>query len=230
MCTFEGLHSLFEWDFAAIMCAANTIIITKESQKKKETNTTHCTSTSLVVFIVLTCTVGQTMTGSPKTRSAGQVRMSPQQNKVGQNTGKVRKSTIATKRSLNGKSTGKRIATKPVPKVDVASNDVASNDVDSTDEVEEVDNNREERRQKTKVSSNVEVDDVLEQPMRKKIMLLRKFAVKRKKRPGKARKPVRAPEFHKSSSSYEDETDPSDDDDGKKFQAASFKSLLLQPQ
>jgi hypothetical protein len=72
------------------MCAANTIIITIESQNKKETKTTHRSSTSLVVFIVLTCNVGQTMTGSPQTRSAGQVRKSPRGNKVGQNTGKVR--------------------------------------------------------------------------------------------------------------------------------------------
>ena len=57
------------------------------------------------------------------------MRKSPRGNKVGQNTGKVRKSTSArTRRSLNGKSTGKRIATKPAPKVDVASNDVDSND------------------------------------------------------------------------------------------------------
>jgi hypothetical protein len=98
------------------------------------------------------------MTGSPKTRSAGQVRKSPQQNKVGLKTGKVRKSTIATRRSLNGKSTGKRIATKPAPKVDIASSN------SEVGEVEEVDNNRDEQRQKTKVSSNVEADNVLEQP------------------------------------------------------------------
>ena len=66
----EGSHSLFEWDFATIlMCAANTIINTIESQNKTKTNTTYCSSTSLVVFIVLTCIVGQTMTGSPQTRS-----------------------------------------------------------------------------------------------------------------------------------------------------------------
>ena len=37
ICTFgrEGSHSLFEWDFATIMCAAHTIIITIESQNKK---------------------------------------------------------------------------------------------------------------------------------------------------------------------------------------------------
>jgi hypothetical protein len=124
------------------MCAANTIINTIESQNKKENNTTFRSSTSLVAFIVLTCIVGQTMTGSPQTRSAGQVRKSPQQNKVGQKkvrpkTGKVRESTVAMRRSLNGKLTGKGIATnKPAPKLDVA-----SNDVDSNDEVEEVDNN-----------------------------------------------------------------------------------------
>jgi hypothetical protein len=103
----EGSHSLFEWDFAAtIMCAANTFINTIESQKQKN-NTTHRSSISLVVFIVVTCAVGQTMTGSPQTRSSGQVRKSPRRNKVGQKTGKVRKSTSATRRSLNGKSTGK---------------------------------------------------------------------------------------------------------------------------
>jgi predicted phage gp36 major capsid-like protein len=48
-----------------------------------------------------------------------------------------------------------------------------------------------ERRQKTKASSNVKLDNVIEQPMRKKIESSREFAVKRKNRPGKARKPVR---------------------------------------
>jgi hypothetical protein len=85
------------------------------------------------------------------------------------------------------------------------------------EKVEQVDNNCDEQRQKIKVSSDVKVDDVLEQPMRKKIVLSREFTVKRKNRPGKARKPVRAPKLHKSSSSYEDETDPSNDDDGKLF-------------
>ena len=80
-----------------------------------------------------------------------------------------------------------------------------------------MDNNRNERMQKTKVSSNVEVVNVLEQPMRKKIVSSRELAVKRKKRPGKARKPVRAPELHESSSSYKDETDLSNDNDGKHF-------------
>ena len=47
--------------------------------------------------------------GSPQPRSAGQVRKSPtRRNKVGQKTGKVRKSTSATRRNLNGKSTGKK--------------------------------------------------------------------------------------------------------------------------
>ena len=143
------------------------------------------------------------------------MRKSPRGNKVGQNTEKVRKSTSArTRRSLNGKLSGKRIATKPAPKVDVA-----SDDVDSNDEVEEVDNNRDKQRQKTKVSSNVEVDDVLELPMRKKIVSSREFTVKRKKRPGKARKPVRAPEIHESSSSYKDETDPSNVHHGGVVQA-----------
>ena len=195
------------------MCAANTIINTMESQNKKGTKTTHCTSTSLVVYIVLTCVAGQTMMGSPQTRSAGQVRKSPRQNKVGQKTGKVRKNTSATRRSLNGKLTGKRIAAKPAPKVDVA-----SDDVDSNDEVEEqVDNNHDARRQKTKDPSNAEVGDVLEQPMRKQIVSSREGAMKRKKRPGKARKPVRAPKLDKSSASYDDKTDDSDGDDGKLF-------------
>jgi hypothetical protein len=73
-------------------------------------------------------------------------------------------------------------------------------------------------------SSNVEVDNVLEQPMRKKIVSSRELAVKRKKRPGKAGKPVRAPKLHKSSSSYEDETDPSNDDDGKLFSGRRSKA------
>ncbi len=90
-----------------------------------------------------------------------------------------------------------------------------------------MDNNCVEQRQEKKVSSNIKVDNVLEQPMRTKIVLSREFAVKRKKRPGRARKPVRAPKLHKSSSSYKDETDPSDDNDVKLFQAASFKSLLF---
>ena len=155
------------------------------------------------------------MTGSPRTRSAGQVRKSPRRNNVGQKTGKVRKTTSVARRILNGKSTGKRIATKPAPKVDVA-----SNDVDSNDEVEEVDNNRDQRRQKTKVSSN-DVDGVLEQPRRLTLVSSREGAVKRKKMTGKARKPVRAPKLHESSSSssssYENESDPSDDDDGNLF-------------
>jgi hypothetical protein len=94
------------------------------------------------------------------------VRKSPQRNNVRQKTEKVNKSSSATRISLNRKSTGKRIATnKPASKVVVASEDVNSND--KVEEVEEVDNNRDERgRQKTEVSSNVEVDDVLEQPNR----------------------------------------------------------------
>ena len=97
--------------------------------------------------------------------------------------GKERKSTSArTRRSLNGKLTGKRIATKPAPKVDVA-----SDNVDSNDEVEEVDNNRDQRRQKTKVSSN-DVDDVLEQPRKLTLVSSRKGAMKRKKMTGKAKK------------------------------------------
>jgi len=150
------------------------------------------------------------MTGSPRTRSTGQVRKSPRRNNVGQKTGKVRKSTSVARR----KSTGKRIATKPAPKIDVA-----SDDVDSNDEVEEVDNNRDQRRQKTKVSSN-DVDNVLEQPRKLTLVSSREGAVKRKKMTGKAKKPVRAPKLHKSSSSsssYENESDPSDDDDGNLF-------------
>ena len=110
------------------------------------------------------------MTGSPKTRSSGQVRKSPRRNKVVQKTGKVRKrTTSASRRSLNAKSRGKEIAAKPDPKVNVA-----SDNVDSNDEVEEVD---------------VEEDDVLRQPMRKQIVSSREGALKRKKRPGKAKKP-----------------------------------------
>jgi hypothetical protein len=108
---------------------------------------------------------------------------------------------------MESRLAGIRIATKPAPKVDVASDDVDSND--EVEDVEEEDNNCDEQRQKTKVSSSVKVDNVLEQPMRKKIVSSREFAVKRKKRPGKARKPVRAPKLHKPLSSYKDETDPS---------------------
>jgi hypothetical protein len=215
------------------MCAANTIIITIESEnkKRKQHNSSlfyfsscfHCPHLQYWTNHdgLTTNKVSRTSEKSPRQNKIGQ-------KKVGQKTGKVRKNTIATRRSLNGKSTGKRIATKPAPKVYVASDDINSND--EVEEVEEVDNNHYEQRQKRKVSSNVKVDHVLEQPMMKKIMSSRDFAVKRKKRPGKARKPVRAPELHKSSSSFEDETDPSSDDDGKLFQAASIKSLLLQPQ
>ena len=170
------------------MCAAYTSINTIESQKK-ETNTYHHRySTSIVVDIVLTCVVvGQTMTGSPQTRSSGQVRKSPRRNKVVQKTGKVRKrTTSASRRSLNGKARGKEIAAKPDPKVNVA-----SNNVDSNDEVEEVD---------------VKENNVLQQPMRKQIVSSREGALKRKKRPGKARKPMRVPKVHKSSSGGQDNT------------------------
>ena len=54
----KGLHSLFECDFAAIMCPANSIdvINTLESQHKKETNATPSSSTFLVfVDILLNC-------------------------------------------------------------------------------------------------------------------------------------------------------------------------------
>ena len=60
------------------------------------------------------------MTGSPQTRSSGQVRKSPRRNKVGQKTGKVRKSTSATRRRMNGKSTGKKEnGESPVVNLDV---------------------------------------------------------------------------------------------------------------
>ena len=137
------------------------------------------------------------MTGSPQTRSSRQVRKSPRRNKVVQKTGKVRKrTTSALRRSLNGKSRGKEIAAKPDPKVNVA-----SDNVDSNDEVEEV---------------YVEEDDVLRQPMRKQVVSSREGALKRKKRPGKTRKPMRVPEVHDSSSSDDDDdTDHSDGDDGR---------------
>jgi hypothetical protein len=149
------------------------------------------------------------MTGSPQTRSSGQVRKPPRRNKVVQKTGKVRKrTTSASRRSLNGKSRGKEITAKPDLKVNVA-----SDNVDSNNEVEEVD---------------VEGDDVLRQPMRKQIVSSREGALKRKKWPGKARKPMRVPEVHESSTSYDDDTDDSDGNDGNFLQTASFKSLLLQ--
>ena len=60
------------------------------------------------------------MTGSPQTRSSEQVRKAPRRSKVGQKTGKVRKSTSATRRSLNGKSTGKKeYGESPVVNLDV---------------------------------------------------------------------------------------------------------------
>jgi hypothetical protein len=110
------------------------LLIPYNHKSEKDTNTTHCYSTSIVVFIVLTCVVGQTMMGSPQTRSSGQVRKLPRRNKVVQKTGKVRKrTTSASRRSLNGKSRGKEIAAKPYRKVDVAS-DI----LDSNSEVEEM--------------------------------------------------------------------------------------------
>jgi hypothetical protein len=137
------------------------------------------------------------MTGSPQTRSSGQVRKSPRKNKVVQKTGKVRKrTTTASRRSLNAKSRGKEIAAKPNPKVNVA-----SDNMDRNDEVEEVDG---------------EEDDVLRQPMRKQIVSSG-GALKRKKVPGKARKPMRVLKVHESSSSYDDDTDNSDGEDGKLF-------------
>ncbi len=119
---------------------------------------------------------------------------------------------------------GKRIASKPAPKVDVA-----SDDVDSNDEVEEVDNNRDEQRQKTEVSSNIKVDNVLELPMRKKIVSSREYTVKRKKRPGKARKPGRAPELHNHHHLTKMKLTPAMNMMENVLQAASFKNLLLQP-
>ena len=110
------MHSLFEWDFATILCAAHTILILPYYHKsEKDTSTTHCYSTSIVVFIVLTCVVGQTMTGSPQTRSSGQVQTSLRRNKVVQKTGKVKKlsNTSASRRNLNGRSRGREIAAKP---------------------------------------------------------------------------------------------------------------------
>ena len=49
--------------------------------------------------------------------------------------------------------------------------------------------------------------------MRKQIVSSREGALKRKKRPGKARKPMRVPEVH--GSMYDDDTDNGNDDDGK---------------
>ena len=69
--------------------------------------------------------------------------------------------------------------------------------------------------------------DVLEQPMMKKIVSSREGAVKRNRRPGKARKPVRAPEIRKSSSFYEYETDPCNDDDGKLFAGCVFQKPTI---
>ena len=91
--------------------------------------------------------------------SAGHVRKSPRRNKVGDKTGKVRKSNSATRSSLNGKSTVKKKTTVAAPEVAGGKEEVAR----------------------------------------------------------ETRKPIRAPELDKSPSlsSYERETDNSDDDDGK---------------
>ena len=119
------------------MCAAHTILLIPSYHKsEKDTNTTHCYSTSIVVFIALTCIVGQTMTGSHQTRTSGQVRTLPRRNKVVQKTVKVskRSNTSASGRSRNGRSRGREIAANPYQNVDVA-----SDNVDCNSEVEEMD-------------------------------------------------------------------------------------------
>ena len=148
------------------MCAAHTIL----SQIKKNTNTTHCYSTSVVVFIVLTCVVGQTMTGSHQTRTSGQVQMLPRRNKVVEKTVQVRKhsNTSASGRSRNGRMRGREIAANPYPK-----GDVASDNVDCNSEVEEMEDKE---------------DNHLRQPLRKQIVSSTEGAMKRKKRPGKKNK------------------------------------------
>ena len=179
------------------MCAAHTILLIPYYHiSEKDTNTTHCYSASIVVFIVLTCVVGQTMTGSHQTRSSGQVRTSPRRNKVVKKTEKVRtklSNTSESRRNLNGRSRGREIAARPYPKVNVASDNVACNS-----EVEEMD---------------VEEDNHLRQPMRRQIVSSTEGAMKKKKRPGNAGKTKRVPEVH--GSTYDDDTDNGNDDDGK---------------
>ncbi len=134
--------------------------------------------------------------GSPQTRSAGQLKESPQQNKVGQKTGRVRKSTSATRRSLNEKLTGKRIATKPAQKLTLPATTLTAMMKWRRWRRWTIIVTNEDRRQKPHQTSN----HALEEATRNKIVLSKEGAVKRKKMPAKARKPVRAPELQKSSS------------------------------
>ena len=141
------------------MCAAHKLLLIPYYHKsEKDTNTTHCYSTSVVVFIVLTCVLGQTMTGSHQTRTSGQVRTSPRRTKVVEKTVKVRKrsNTSESRRNLNGRPRGREIAARPNPKVHVEMDD--------------------------------EEDDHLRQPMGKEIVSSTEGAMKRKKRPGKKNK------------------------------------------
>ena len=75
---------------------------------------------------------------------------------------------------------------------------MASDNVDCNSEAEEMDD---------------EEDNHLRQPMRKQIVSSTEGAMKRKKRPDNARKTKSVPEVH--GSTYDDDTDNGDDDDGK---------------
>jgi hypothetical protein len=106
------------------MCAANTIIITIESENKKRNQ--H----NSLLFYFSSCfhcphlqcwTNHDGLTTNKVSRTSEKVSTTKQSRTEG---GKGKKNTIATRRSLNGKSTRKRIANKPAPKVDIASDNV----------------------------------------------------------------------------------------------------------
>ena len=164
------------------MSAANTLLLIPYYHKsEKDTNTTHCYSTSVLVYIVLTCVLGRTMTGSHQTTTSGPVRTSPRRTKVGESTAKVRKrsNTSESRRNLNGRPRGREIATIPYPTVHVHTDD------------EEDD----------------EEDDHLQKPMGKEIVSSTEGATKRKKRPA-GKKKKRVPEVH--GSTYDDDTNKGD--------------------
>ena len=153
------------------------------------------------------------MMGSHQTRSSGQVRTSPRRHNVVQKTEKVRRTklgnTSESRRNLNGRSRGREIAARPNPKVHVA-----SNNVDCNSDVEGMDDEEDDKE-----------DDHLRQPMRKQIVSSTEGAMKRKKRPGNARKTKRVPEEH--GSTYDDDTDNGNDNDGKIGRASCRERVLL---
>ena len=140
------------------MCAPHTLLLIPYYHKsEKDTNTTHCYSTSVLVFIVLTHVLGRTMTGSHQTTTSGQLRTSPRRTKVVESTAKVRRrsNTSESRRNRNGRPRGREIAAIPNPKVHV--------DTDDEEDDEE--------------------DDHLQKPMGKEIVSSTEGATKRKRRP-----------------------------------------------